>query len=99
MSRNGTSAIYKSMYYLEFVMRSLPPSGSFAEFQHTFLIRKRLDRNTFERKFRGVSTYLPDPEALCSKRVRNTRSATTISSPRPRPSGGQKYIPMSPLDS
>ena len=47
MSRNGTSAIYKSMYYLEFVMRSLPPSRSFAEFQHTFLIRKRFVWNTF----------------------------------------------------
>ena len=35
------------MYYLEIVMRSLPPSGSFAEFQHTFLIRKRFVQNTF----------------------------------------------------
>jgi hypothetical protein len=63
MSRNGTSAIYKSLYYLEFVMRSLPSNGGFAEFQHTFLIRKRLDRNAFEREFHGVSTYLPDLEA------------------------------------
>ena len=52
-----------------------------------------------ERKLCGVSTYLPIPEALCSKHVWNTRSATTISSPRPRPLGGQKYIPMSPLNS
>ena len=52
-----------------------------------------------ERKLRGVSTYLPILEALCSKRVWNTRSATMISSPRPRPSGGQEYIPMSLFDS
>jgi hypothetical protein len=52
-----------------------------------------------ERKLRGVSTYLPIPEVLCSKHVWNTHLATTISSPRPRPSGGQKYIPMSPFDS
>src|SRR6266436_4357019 len=52
-----------------------------------------------ERKLRGVSTYLPILEALCSKRVWNTRSATTISSLRPRPSGGQEYIPMSLFDS
>ena len=47
MSRNGTSAIYKSMYYLEIVMWSLPPSRSFTEFQHTFLFQKRFVRNTF----------------------------------------------------
>ena len=47
MSRKGTSAIYKSTYYLEIVMRSLPPSGSFVEFQHTFLFRKRFVQNTF----------------------------------------------------
>jgi len=47
MSRKGTSAIYISMYYLENVMRSLPLSGSFAEFQHTFLFRKRFVWNTF----------------------------------------------------
>ena len=29
------------------VMRSLPPSGSFAEFQHAFLFRKRFVGNTF----------------------------------------------------
>ena len=29
MSRKGTSAIYISTYYLEIVMQSLPPSGSF----------------------------------------------------------------------
>jgi len=52
-----------------------------------------------ERKLRGVSTYLPIPEALCSKHVWNTRSATTNSSPRPRLSGGQEYIPMSLFDS
>ena len=52
-----------------------------------------------ERKLRGVSTYLPVPEALCSKHVWNTRSATTISSLRLRPSGGQKCIPISPLNS
>jgi len=47
MSRNGTSAVHKSTYYLEIVMRSLPPSGSFAEFQHTFLFRKCFVRNAF----------------------------------------------------
>jgi len=47
MSRKGTSAIYISTYYLEIVMRSLPPSGSFTEFQHTFLFRKRFVRNVF----------------------------------------------------
>ena len=52
-----------------------------------------------ERKLRRVSTYLPIPEALCLKHVWNTRSATTNSSPRPRPSGGQEYIPMSLFDS
>ena len=52
-----------------------------------------------ERKLRGVSTYLPIPEALCSKHVWITHSATTISSPRLRPLGGQKYIPMSLFDS
>src|SRR5882672_6240986 len=52
-----------------------------------------------ERKLRGVSTRLPIPEALCWKHVWNIRSATTISTPRPRPSGYQKYILMSPLNS
>ena len=47
MSRKGTSAIYKPMYYLEIVMQSLPPSGSFVEFQHTFLIRKCFVQNVF----------------------------------------------------
>ena len=52
-----------------------------------------------EWKLHGVSTYLSDPEALCLECVWNTRSATTIPIPRPRPSGGQKYIPMSHLKS
>jgi hypothetical protein len=47
LSRNGTSAIYESTYYLGIVMQSLPPSRSFTEFQHTFLIRKRFVRNMF----------------------------------------------------
>ena len=47
MSRKGTSAIYISMYYLEIVMQSLPPSGSFAEFQHTFLFQKHFVWNMF----------------------------------------------------
>jgi hypothetical protein len=38
LSRNGTSL--RSTYYLETDMRSLPLSGSFAEFQQTFLIWK-----------------------------------------------------------
>jgi hypothetical protein len=50
-------------------------------------------------KLYRVSTYLPNPEVLCLERVWNTCLATTISSPKPRPSGGQKYIPMSPLNS
>ena len=52
-----------------------------------------------KRKLRGVSTYLPNTEALCLEHVWNTCSATTISSLRLRPLGGQKYIPMSPLNS
>ena len=32
MSRNGTSAIYESIYYLEIVMQSLPPSGTSRNF-------------------------------------------------------------------
>ena len=52
-----------------------------------------------ERKLRGVSTYLPNSEVLCLERVWNTCWATTISSLRPRPLGGQKYIPTSPLNS
>ena len=47
-------------------------------------------------KLCGVSTYLPNLEALC---VWNTCSATAISDLRLRPSGGQKYISMSPLNS
>ena len=49
MSRNGTSAIYKSLYY------------SYAKL-------------AIERRLRGVSTYLPDPEAPCSKHVRKEAS-------------------------
>jgi hypothetical protein len=75
MSRNSTSAIYKSTYY----------SG---------IVYAKLATN---QKLRGVSTYLPIPEVLCLECIWNTHSATTISSPRLRPSGGQKYIPMSPL--
>ena len=52
-----------------------------------------------KQKLRGVSTYLPNSEVLCLERVWNTRLAIMISSPRPRPLGGQKYIPMSPLNS
>ncbi len=47
MSRKGTSAIYISTYYLEIVMQSLQPSGSFAEFQLTFLFQKCFVQNTF----------------------------------------------------
>ena len=52
-----------------------------------------------KQKLCGVSTYLPKLEALCLEHIWNTHSATTISNPRLRPSDGQKYIPMSPLDS
>jgi hypothetical protein len=52
-----------------------------------------------EWKLHGVSTYLLNPEALCLEHVWNTCSATTLSSLRLMPSGGQKYIPMSPLNS
>jgi hypothetical protein len=52
-----------------------------------------------ERKLHRVSTYLPNLEALCLECVWNTCLATTNSSPRLRPPGGQKYIPLSPLDS
>jgi hypothetical protein len=76
MSRNSTSAIYKSTYYLG-------------------IVHVKLATN---QKFRGVSIYLPNPEALCLEHIQNTHSATAISSPRLRPSGDQKYIPMSPLD-
>ena len=77
MSRNGTSAIYKSTYYLGIVYVKLATN----------------------QKLHVVSTYLPNLEALCLECIWNTHSATMISSPRPRPSGGQKYISMSPLDS
>jgi hypothetical protein len=50
-------------------------------------------------KLRRVSTYLPVLEALCLEHVWNTCLATMISSPRLRPSGGQKYISMSPPNS
>ena len=66
---------------------------------HCCFIQNCCAKLATERKLRGVSTYLPVPEALCSKRVWNTRSATTISIPRPRPAGGQEYIPMSLFDS
>jgi len=52
-----------------------------------------------EWKLRGVSRYLPDLEVLCLEHIWNTHSATTIPSPRPRPLGGQKNIPMSHLKS
>ena len=76
MSRNGTSAIYKSTYYLG-------------------IVHVKLATN---RKLRGVLTYLPNLEVLCLEHIWNTRSVTTISSLRLRPSGDQKYIPMNPLD-
>ena len=47
MSRNGTSAIYESTYYLGIVYVKL----------------------TTEQKLHGVSTYLPNPEALCLEHV------------------------------
>jgi len=77
MSRNGTSAIYKSTDYLGIVHVKLAT----------------------ERKLRGVSTYLSDLEVLCLEHIWNTHSATMIPSLRPRPLGGQKYIPMSHLES
>ena len=77
MSRNGTSAIYESTYYLGIVYAKLATKW----------------------KLRGVSTYLPILEVLCLECVQSTHSATTISSPRLRPSEGQKCIPISPLNS
>jgi hypothetical protein len=77
MSRNGTSAIYKSTYYLGIVYAKLATN----------------------QKLHGVSTYLPILKALCLEHIWKTCSATTISNRRLRPSGGQKYIPMSPLNS
>ena len=50
-------------------------------------------------KVHRVSTYLPNLEVLCLECAWNTRLATMISNPRLRPLGGQKYIPMSLLDS
>jgi hypothetical protein len=47
MSRNSTSAIYKSTYYLEMVYVKLATN----------------------QKLRGVSTYLPIPEAVCLEHV------------------------------
>ena len=76
MSRNSTSAIYKSRYYLGIVHAKLATN----------------------QKLCGVSTYLPNPEALCLEHIWNTRSATAISSLRLRPLGDQKYILMNPLD-
>ena len=52
-----------------------------------------------EWKLCGVSTHLPNPYVLCLEHVWNTCLATMISNPRLRPLGGQKCIPMSPLDS
>jgi hypothetical protein len=52
-----------------------------------------------KQKLCRVSTYVPNLEVLCLEHIWNTCSATMISSLRPRPSGGQKYISMSPLDS
>ena len=52
-----------------------------------------------ERKLWGVSTYLPNLEPLFSEHVWNTHSTTMTFNPRLRPLGGQKYIPMSPLNS
>jgi hypothetical protein len=77
MSRNGTSAIHESTYYLGIVYAELATKW----------------------ELHRVSTYLPNLEALCLECVWNTHSATMISSSRLRPLGGQKYIPMSPLNS
>jgi hypothetical protein len=60
MSRKGTSAIYISMYYLEIVMRSLPPSRSFTEFQHTFLFQKCFVRNVFGTPIRPLWSLARD---------------------------------------
>jgi hypothetical protein len=83
---------YLQSYVLfRIVMRSLPPSGSFAEFQHTFLFRKRFVGNTRSsppnESFAEFQHTFLFRKALCWKHVWNTRSATMISSPRPRPSG------------
>jgi hypothetical protein len=56
VSRNGTSAIYESTYYLGIAYAKLAT----------------------EQKLHGVSTYLPNPLALCLERVWNTHSATTL---------------------
>ena len=60
MSRKGTSAIYISTYYLEIVMRSLLPSGSFTEFQHTFLFRKHFVQNVFGTPIRPLRSLARD---------------------------------------
>jgi hypothetical protein len=81
---------------MSLVLYLVKHSGDFTYFtSHT--IKKRL-KNTAT-LLHGVSAYLPNLEALCLECVWNTCSATTISSLRPRPLSGQKYIPMSPLDS
>jgi hypothetical protein len=70
-----------------------------AIYQSTYYLGIVYVKLATERKLCGVSTYLLNPEVLCLECIWNTHSATTISSPRPRPLGGQKYIPMSPLNS
>jgi hypothetical protein len=68
-------------------------------YDFTYYLRIVYVKLATEWKLHGVSTYLPNLEALCSEHIWNTCLAATTSNPRPRPLGGQKYIPMSPLNS
>ena len=69
-------------------------NGTSAIYESTDYLRIVQAKLATEWKLCGVSTYLPDLEALCLEHIWNTRSATMIPSLRLRPSGGQKYIPM-----
>jgi hypothetical protein len=74
-------------------------NGTLVIFEFTSYLRIVYAKLATKWKLRGVSTYLPNLEALCLEHIWNTHSATLISNLSPRPLSGQKYIHMSPLDS
>ena len=74
-------------------------NGTPAIYEFTYYLGIVYVKLATKQKLHGVSTYLPNLEVLCLEHIWNTHLATMISNPRLRPSGGQKYILMSPLDS
>jgi len=58
-------------------MRSLPPSGSFTEFQHAFLFRKRFVGNTFGTPF-GHHDHYPETEAFRLPKIHSYESSQLI---------------------